>query len=418
MPAMRYIVGDPTAYNFLYLATRTFSSENAQLTWANAVDGDPGTAGMFNTAGADLFVKGDLCSNANLDTWSGGLPTGYTDISTGTGDVVEEGTTTVSGKSALITGGASGVGGLRRIYVVRSGTTVKFSIRLRNDTSGTIDVQIRNLDTGYYLSPGAEWQASQVYFVEDDTTGSFSTRTVTFTMQPFSFTNKDAVTLEVRVTKDSDDDGFVDNWLVVPGVNFWSIHGHNATAGNGLAGVAVTYSDDDSSYTGTAGSDPDFNQPSTYQILNATQYRQFWKFTYTGTPTSGTNVYYGELILGQIETASMAPRYGHEVAYNRRQVRNVSRGGNVRVHNSSLFEERVIKMSFGLKGDAELLEMRDQWHRRSDFGRHPMILVPLDTEDIVIHGRVADAVALRRLFMGFREGEVMVAESPFPSIVA
>lgn len=423
MSALRYITGDPTAWNYLALGTVSYSDQNALFPWTGVVDGVPGTIGQFNTQGSALFVKWDLHLNGNMTTWAGGDPTGYTDISTGTGSVTQDSVTFHGApSSARLTGGASGVGALRRIYVVRPGDLWKASFRLTNNASGTMDVQIRNLDTGDYLGVGDSWQSSQTYRFQNATTGgAFDLSTATFRIQTHEIVGQDVCTLEVIVRKSTNDNGWVDNWIVIPGADYFSVHGHNVGLANGIAGVLMSGSDDDSAYSDYFDGDALVNPryPSFYEIIASPEYHQFWRLSYAGTPTSGRAVYYGEIVLSQVQTALAYPHFGYTWVHRKVQTRTTTPGGVTKVYRRALARnyERSLSLNFRPRTDAVRTSFRDDVWVRSDGGAHPSILIPDDTKPEVLFGRFMDSFEAERQFLTIHETDLAFVEEPFPVVI-
>lgn len=425
MADMRVVVGDPAYYNLLARANArgglTSSGSNPNLDVGNLCDAVPGTIHEFAAIGTDQSVVADLqeLANANFETaFVGQLPTAaWTSASFGAGVTSRDTVTTHGGSLGALkcdVGAGVSLAGVRYTFNVRAGEQFELSGWMRGRDGGVARVQVRNPRTDMRLQSDGSWsRASGIdLFTDSGTDGEYVLKTVKAQVEDYADCRADVVPLILTLyCSTTSGVALFDDWLYTPGFNFVSVHGHNMEPSRLFR---VSGSDDGVTYSpihvGITPRDPSF------WAYNVIEYHRYVKLIDLGTPYAEAGQW-GEVVLAQAQTATIHPRMGYETPMVRRQVRNQSVGGEVRSHLESLFEERVLRLSFGLAG-TKLDELRDEWFKRSAGGHHPMVVAPLDDELDVFHGRIENSLTLRRSFINYREGEVLFTESPFPSVVA
>lgn len=421
MADMRVLVGDPAYYNLLARAALTSSGSDPLFPIGNLADGIPGTIQKYSAIGTDRYGGGDFQQIPNGDfeaAFSGGhVPDGgWISISLGAGNTTRDTAIVYGGSLGSLkcsVGAGGGTGGAAYTITVRAGEKFHLELYTRagNVNNPTAKVSVYNKRTGKYLQPNGSWsKAATILFSETGTV--FVLKSIEAQVEDYATCRADTVPLQVQLyTTSVSGDAYFENVGYWPAVNFAGVFGHNMEPS---LLFRVSGSDDGVNYSpvhiGITPRDPSF------WAFNAEEYHRFWRWIDLGTPSSEAG-WKGEVILAQTNTAANHPRMGYETQFTRRLVQNTSRGGEVRSFKESLFEERAVRFSFGMT-DARYAELRDEWFKRSDGGHFPMVVAPLDTETDVIHGRIDNSLSVRRSFINYREGDVLITESPFPSVVA
>lgn len=417
--ALRFVTGDPAYYNVLARGVLTSSSADALFALVNVKDGDPAKPFKFATAGADLWLKIDtsMLVGSNMDFWSIGVPIGWTKSTSGSGTVTEDTVIKVTGSSAkFFNPGAGNLAKLAQDVTVRAGQRLSLVAKLRAELGAEGRIQIQNKATGKWLNSIGQWQSGSSIFasIMDNTGGVFVTQTVTFRVEDFLTVGAETCTLAIALDNNwvglAGDELWYDDVYLYPGIEFVSVHGHNL---NPVTSLLVQTSDDDSAYSTLATLTP--RGPSFYGTW-ATTYKRYWRLPYVGTPPA--TVYYGEVVLGQLDTALRAHLYGWPTRYIFDQVRMETDTGNVQSFKQALLERRAVKLEFQLGAQAQFEQLRDEWARRSFGGLYPMIVVPDDSDaSLVIQGRMLDEWEATKHFLTVWGTDVVIAESGFPTVV-
>jgi len=413
MAALRFITGDPAYYNLMARGVLTSSSADALYPLVNVKDGDPSKPFKFGSAGADLEVKVDLSLlvGSNMDVWVASSPTGWTKTTTGSSTVTEDTVIRVTGSSAafFVLGG---VAELRQNVVVRAGQKLALDCGVRVSTGVFGRVFIQNRSTGKWLNTSFAWQSAQTHCVRQaDTSSGFVFPAVEIQVE--SFLSVGADTCQLQITLDQENGSgnvWFDDVYLTPLVDFFSIHGHNQDPGVPLL---FESSDNNSSWVTKATVAP--SKPSFYGRLSALEDHRWWRLKYSGTPLAA--IYYGEIILGQVETALRPQLYDWPTRYVFDQIRTETEAGNVRSYKKALDERRAVKLEFNPKAAADVAQLRDEWARRSFGGHYPMIVLPDDTDpSLALHCRMTDEVEIMREFLTVWSTDVVIAESGFPTV--
>ena len=419
---MRYIAGADTG-NLLARAVLITPAPalDAILGVGSLYDGRAKTITKFGSLVADSKVTIDLALFAGaFETWGGGAPAGWTKTTSGTGTVVETvvGAEVRSGSAAKGNKG-SGTAQLSRTITVRVGERLTLDVWLRIAAAGQSKVQIYDVLTHKYLTSGGAWQTGATYCASEVASTNYVNTVRTFTVEDWQA--HQANTTQLRILWEDtgagggSDFAFVDDLYVYPTWNFCSIHGHNIDAG-----TAVELRSDTAAFAGAGTLEATLTNrvPSFHAYLSAPVGKRWARVTLVG--TNSAIPYLGELVIGYAETAARKIKDGWEVREMESQVRNVSPVGEVFALNRTQFTRRAIRPTFKALSDAQWREGRDDIFRRCRGGANPLVIVPMDDEDVVLLGRIDDTIAAQRAFRTsggqLLEYDLPVAESPFNSL--
>lgn len=195
------------------------------------------------------------------------------------------------------------------------------------------------------------------------------------------------------------DAALYDDVAVLYAVNGVSVHFHN------LVGMDTNYSPElRSSTDGFVGSDTLEKQltiarPAFHGILSAAVFRRWWKLRCavdSVLKNGGAPVTIGELWLGYFETAARNQEYGWALSPAFQQVRTTAFGGQEAVYAMGQHDRRKLSLAFKPTSRAQFLELRDRLFRATRGGADPFVIIPADSEDVVIHGRLGPELAHQR----------------------
>lgn len=409
MSALLYLVGPK--FNHLTRAssvTVATGAEDPLYPLVNIDDDRPAVPFRFNALVANSAVKCDLApfTDGVLTTWAGGVPSGFTKTTTGTGTVTQlspgrDGT----GSAARLNGGAAGTAILSRTFTPRAGELWVIEQAFQVAATGTIRVQVYNYNTNKFLQPGGTWAAAAADFFTQGATAWGTFTTPAFQIEPFGGSNPNQPLIQINHYTTNNVNCDVDDIVPMPGVNFSSFHGHN------LDSVGVTLNSSTDNFVANNVQQGAFviARPSFYVSIAMT-YKRWWAFTLNG--TNQAKPYIGEWVVGQAQTAARGAIDGFEVKPYYPQFRNQGSGGEVWINPQTTDEQHIIRLPFE-HTIAEWNEIRNEWLRRSQGGFYPMVIVPLNDEPSVYYGRLDNSMANRRVFPGFSEDDVVFTESPF-----
>lgn len=415
MSALRFIAGNPAYYNVLARGVLSSSSADALYPLANVKDGDPAKPFMFAATGADLWVKVDtsLLVGSNFDLWSAGSPVGWSKILSGAGTVTQDAVIMVSGSSAALNQPAGvDIASVFQDVTVRAGDWHKFDAFVRVGAGPTAEMTIRNLHTGNYLTPTVTWSATpQAALTQTNTAGLFANKIATFQTEDYGTVGEDTCTLRITLSQTGAGLSWFDNAYLYPGVDFFSIHGHNL---NARIPVVLESSPDDAAWSTqiTATS----KKPAFAGISAAAPtFARYWRVRYSGTPLA--RIFYGEVVVGQLASALRSHLYGWPTTFIFDQLRMETENGHVQTFKQAQFERRAVKLEFQVGAQNEFEQLRDAWTRRSFGGHYPMIVVPDDADAaLVFQGRMTSELEVLKHFLAVWSTDIVFAESAFPTI--
>lgn len=419
---MSFLYMTGSRFNLFGRGTVTVSpAESSVAPKAGLFDSDPSTPHIAGSIAADSYmrVQCNLVTNGGFET---STLSGWTSENSGAGVAPAEETGGGNYRSGsksvyLSTGfGSSPVSKVYQDITVNAGESIKVSAWVKtSSTDHTGAVVLRNLKTGkYYDGSTNAWTSTSSDRVGSSNATSFTQITETLTVEDHDTCRADTVTL--RLSLELSTSGvfsgglYFDDVLVVPGVNFASIHGHNY--GNAISPL-VQSSDDASSWTTRATMT--IQRPAFFSTFS-TIYAEYWQIKLQGTPHEAP--YTGEAVLGQYSTSTTAPMWGLPKTRNTPGVRSKGPSGRPHVYTYATDPPQDIELTFSARTAAASRELADGLWLRSGQGLYPVILVPIDTETDVYFGRFMDPVTVERPFQGVYQTTLALAGDPFPTVTA
>jgi hypothetical protein len=214
-----------------------------------------------------------------------------------------------------------------------------------------------------------------------------------------------------------------DEILIVPGINFVSVHGHNIQP-SGLIVTETTGASYWHAPTSAAGGVPQFavgTRQTPYGYASSMWYEPFPTIVCVPTGVWGSGVtrqevpYIGELVVGQALELARNPDYPFTIEYIEPNARMSAANGAQWVLPRGSWPTRKVTMSFAYGTDAQYQEARDQLYTMSRGGAYPLVLLPTETDSgEAIFGRLEDVTTFRRDSFAQRMAEFIVVEEPFP----
>ena len=322
----------------------------------------------------------------------------------------------VGGAGMKLTAGTSSASAYQDI-VLRSGEKFTVTVDSRSTAAGISSrLRVQCLETGNYLSTDAAWGATAVDAITN-ATSSFATVALSATVEAISITKQDLVHLRITALNNSTGNiTYMDELYVWPSVDFVSIHGHNLDPV-----VTVTLqSSTDSFTTTTTQATFTVGQPSFYTALGTLQDIRYWRVQLSGTNSTHSGIpYIGELMVSQKLAPGDTIRYNPELVYTDWQVRSGATPASARSYLLGDHETRALTMNFLYGSTANFAEALNAILRRSRFGHHPLVVVPLSSEADVIYGKIDESVSITRPTIGLWETQaITLTELPFPAFVS
>jgi hypothetical protein len=274
-------------------------------------------------------------------------------------------------------------------------------------------VWIYNPRTKKYLQANGTWGA---FFAAlgTQTAAAWATGGLTYTVEPFSSTLEVTTRLRVYLRLSAAGTVYFDDIVDVPGVSWASIHGHDLTP---AVVPTIQYSDGPSPWA-TAVT-PTLRRRACYGTF-AVQYYRYWRLLLSGgAPLLSTPAppgpYIGEFVLGQYGSLLTPPDYPLTIEVDEAQVRSSTPQGAEHVYSRGGAERYRLTMPFVWTSDAKYQQARDQIYIVSRGGKHPLVVVPTETDpDLCILGRGRATLTPARTAYNRREGEIEVLEDPLP----
>jgi hypothetical protein len=415
---MRFVAG--ALLNFLEGAAAVTPSATADTRFpiTRLYDNLSSLIFAFGTLTTDPYVTVDLDrlgATGGFESFTGGgtgTPVGWTEADTGTGSVIQETSNTHSGSSAVaLAGGASGVGLIYKDFTARAGQRFMLDVWLRGNGTQTAKCRVQNLTTGKYLTSGGAWQTASAE-AASRTTASYAQTQLAFTVENWTLCQASTVTIRVSVLCTENGTVYADDVCVYPTLNIVSVHGHNIAP---LNTVELHSSTDAFSSNDVTEATLTPLQGRFYSYLSSPITKRYMRLKCVG--TNPAIIYCAELLLSYIEQATQGPEWGVEMRSVESQIRNESEAGDVTVHAREPHERMLLKLAFVAKSEAAYKELRDEIVRRCRGGIYPMLIIPIDGEDIIVLGTLEDAWEVRRQFITrWTNDDLAIAERPFPIV--
>jgi len=400
--------------NALKRATITGSPGlHASFGAAFMVDEDPGTLCRLSAYAATSWWLADLniIVNPTLDTDS----TGWTFSQAGTGVASR---TTAAAEVDGGTGGAiSLVGGNSQAVAIQdievpAGAWWRTQFRdAGNGSNAAGALRIFNMNTGKYLTSGGAWQSGAIAAITGQN-GPYAAagvyQGINFQVESYEACRSDTVILRHIFRSSVNQVWFVDNITSFPGVDFCGVFGHTIQPfwTPTLRSSTDAFATVDTLQATLA---PLLEHPSIYAYLGTMQYARHWRvpqLVFGGTAPSGTwsptAPGVGDVVLGQAKVLTLYPIAPQstpwQVTHRMPQVRHDTPGGGSFVSNLGSEPIRGLKLPFEAVADTEDKELLLGAWKRSGHGETPLVVVPENSEAMVLYGRAPGARDARRVW--------------------
>lgn len=180
--------------------------------------------------------------------------------------------------------------------------------------------------------------------------------------------------------------------------NFMSFHCHNtSTVGTPGAGnyPKGAYSDTSTSgpwtnFTIFDAATEDTSYPGYYYYFSSPPTpQQYWRLAFYYA-VAVSEMVIGTWVVGNASTLLTNQQYGWKVTYSQPKHEYYSSIGHPYIKKETINPQRVLDMSFIVSPDnvADVTTWRDDVFALTKGGEEPLIIVPDDSADVVIHGRI------------------------------
>jgi hypothetical protein len=270
--------------------------------------------------------------------------------------------------------------------VVRSGE------RRRITSTGTTSISIQNLSTGKYLTTGSAWQAGA-------TSCLTSAGSRDYQVESFSLCQAALVLLKIVITSGT---GVWDQ----PRWNALGVIGHNLDPG---LTCEMRSSSDNFSGSNVLEVTGSILQPAFYFYDGTAGItNRYGRLLHTG--TNQATPWYGEIFPCWLESSVDRPDVGMEIQYEEPQVRNAGPLGDTHVYNLAPWPRRIARMQFDQLATTGAIETRQEIILRCRGGAYPILLVPVESEPMVIHGRPTEKWSETRFISTRWRNDLVIAE--------
>lgn len=419
--ALRYVAGYQS--NLLQRASSiTVTNEDSLFPKANLYDGTGAIfKGSAEASGFNITADlGEVPANGGFESaFTGGLPgTGWGKTAgatltrdtaiprTGAGCMAADGTTSNYGYFTL---------------TVYPGQRLKIeaACRVLTGAGPSAKVRVRNMFTGRLLDTNAAWLSVGATSILENATTSYTTQSLAFTVETGpSFPATMTLRVEFYCILSATDTPVYDDIAIYYAVNFCSVHWSNMLL-SALSPPQLRSSTDNFSASDTLEASMTVAKPAFYVVLGSTVYRRYWRFRHglDGSLLNGGNApVFGEMVIGYAEAAARPQDYGWTLGKKFQQVRTQTQLGAEAVYLFGEHEQRRLGLNFSPTTAAEFLELRDRLYRVTRGGADPLVIVPYDSEDVVIHGRLGPELAIKRELIT-RWGFSMEVLETAPSVI-
>lgn len=404
----------------------TASSEQTGYEIGNACDPAVDAPYMAQEGASDVTINADLATDdkGDFETWSGGVPSGWTDESTGTGALVEEATHIGSGaKSLELSPGASGVAKVKRRYTVAAGEVIRL-VAKGAVSSATLRIRVYDPVMRRWWT-GTAWQSAETDALTFANATPLVAGAVSITMPKYASTWLDEVPLDVyALANDASGLAYLDSLFLFPVWDLVSFHGHNIDAG---ATITITGSDDGSSYSApTFATAAAVRQPAFYARTSSQQTTRYVRVVIGG--ANYEQLHACRLVFGQtrrttreadVSTAeAISWTDAMQISWLPAQKRFQTPAGVERIYRLASRAPRLLKLTFKTTDRAQFVAIAEELYDRANAGEHAVLVIPDDEQPDVVYGRVTDnplAASLMSLSQ-VREFGVEIREDPHSTV--
>jgi hypothetical protein len=393
------------------------------------------TSNLYGPAlSTSLFLFGSVAANPTVTFDKNGIANGgfesalsasdWVDVSVGASNTFTRVSATpspeagsFSGKATFVTTGGANISGGRQTIMVRAGEkrTLAGWIIVDN-VARTGRVEVFNTRTQKYLTSAGAWQSGQADALSSAVAAWTFKNVVGYTVESQAVCNADLVPLRITCygSAAAGYAGFdeVYDW---PWDDFCSLHGWlNVEPATPIEIHSSTdnFGANDTTRGTPALPDAPYTNPAFY--VKYTQHGDRWlRVKLVGTPSGSPYAPYGGTVfIGQQVLPGRIHNYDWTTDFAWSQVRTGPR--------SFLLQDspqRMIELQFTYPSSATFAEARDALFGRSALGHYPLLVVPSDSEDLVMLGRIDPTwQVIRKLNSQFNSGTVRLIELPNPNV--
>lgn len=277
--------------------------------------------------------------------------------------------------------------------------TARAGERRRITSSGTTSISIRNLSTLKYLTTGGAWQTGSTSCLTGAGSLDYQVENYTACQVPY-------VTLQIVITSGT-------SVWDQPRWNALAVFGHNLDPGLTCELRSSTDNFSGSNVLEVTGT---ILQPTFFMLDTGGISNRYGRLLLTG--TNNATPWYGEVFPCWLETATDAADIGFELQYEEPQVRNTGTMGDSYVYNLAPFPRRVARMAFDQSAASGALETRQEMILRSRGGAHPVVVVPVDSEGLILHARPTEKWSETRYISTRWRNDLVVSEDALAAPLA
>ena len=406
-------------------ASITVTNENANLPKSFLYDGTGlAFAGSSEVSPFNITIDlGELIPNGTFESaFVGGLPTAAW-VEIGGGTYTRNTATPRTGAGCLQASGALSDFAYFDV-VAYPGQAFKFEVASRVVTANgtTSTAKVHDITTSRELFSTGAWGNSPATPFHENATESYVLSSQTFTVEaPEGGPLTHTLRFEFYCDNQGGSTPLYDDVVLYFGVNFASIHWHNLRPYTAGPNTTPNLRSSTDNFSGSDTLEAAFTvaRPAFHKLLSAAVYRRYWRLALVGdsiVKNAGAVPYIGELVLGYAATAARAQDYGWTLGLAQQQVRTHTAFGAESTYQAGQHEQRRLGLQFKPSSAAEFLELRDRWYRLTQGGALPLVVVPYNSDDVVIHGRLGPELGISRELVT-RWGLSMEVLETCPSLV-
>lgn len=398
-------------------------------------DGTSEWAFRFSGDGAAAFyLQADLTrtKNPSMEGWAGGAPASWKVLTSGAGVVAEEATTKHSGTSGARVNPGTGTANIRQEYFARAGEKLFLDHWAAAESGGGAGVRIFNWTTGHALKSDGTWSADLAQYFKQTSSTSFVNLTGAFQIEDYRTCGADVALIEVVLNSNTaSKNAFHDDCVIVPGVDFFSVHGHGVTRAAFTDAGAKLLSDPAGAFAGGETTQITFayRRGSFYGTIGSIQYVRHWRLNFPGFNENSVFLkpfgpaWIGEAVLAQalsFQTGLSFP-FQEERSVPQTRVSNLAGGSQAFPYTYDTLRKITLPVTFQGASNTDTAawdELRHELMERTLNGVTAAVIVPFDDEpDTVILGRVPERYRVGRQFLSVRSSEIVLEELPPPQFV-
>jgi hypothetical protein len=419
-------------YNLLGRGRVTVSDQHPDPDYQKASlwDGRPGRPFIFGSNSEDRFFQldGDLAlGTGGFNNFPGGIAEGWNRLQSGGGAVTQEGVVkSEDGSAVRFAKAAPGdVAQLARAFTVRSGEWLTIDVDLRGDGALACLLFVQNVNTARFWD-GLGWTAvaTPVFSVVANSgprPQGYNLRSTHFQVEDYATTFMDQMTLQVTLgpsTTVGTGLCYADGFSIYADLDLLGLFG----LPNLDPSISIELRSDTAGFGGPGNLEATaaLRRPSLYIVLDSPAARRYWRVVFKGInsgfgfPTASPAI--GEAVLGLSRKMLFNPEYPIHVSFASHNDVNVSGGGESYVSARSETPQRTIELPFQYGSLVGFEDARDFIYLRSAFGANPVVVVPLDTESAVYHGRVGPEWQAEQSSFTQYPATIQIREDPLPSL--